>query len=156
MGSSCLTQRWFENNPVFFFQKSSCRNDANSTEAKFIQCLNNWIIRQTISPLFIALLQTVILHNFNSHTYSCIGRHPKHLPEATRNYRQRDKAVSDTSPFYHRDLAAVLEHRCPNRRAHTHTCYFGGVCALLCSWHGLWPLTWPAISKAAGEVWLKC
>lgn len=136
-----------------------CWNDANRFKRdRNIQPLNYLIICQTIQnlgkPASNSLLQTVLLHNFpQSHLLMKLAGilNIYHKPHAITD--SRTQSYRTQAHFVMGNLAAIMQiswRTHTNRQ--THLLFQWGV--YVCFWHGLWPLTWRTISRAASEVWL--
>ncbi len=138
-----------------------CWNYANRFKRDHnIQPLNYLIICQTIQhlgmPASNSLLQTVLLRNFpQSHLLMKLAGILSiyHKPHAITD--SRTQSYRTQAHFVMGNLAAIMQisWRTHTNR-HTHLLFQWGVCVCVCFWHGLWPLTWRTISRAASEVWL--
>ncbi len=74
-----------------------------------------------------------------------------HKPHAITD--SRTQSYRTQAHFVMGNLAAIMQiswRTHTNRQ--THLLFQWGV--YVCFWHGLWPLTWRTISRAASEVWL--
>jgi len=97
----------------------------------------------------------VLLHNFfQSHLLMKLAviLNIYHKPHAITN--SRTQSYRTQAHFVTGNLAAIMPYHGAdtNRHTHTHLLFQWGV--YVCFWHALWPLNWPTISRAAGEVWL--